>query len=239
MIRRSQFASEPQRFLASAILCGGLVMALALRVHAQDASPQESSGDKDSASIQEDFDRGVEALRKGKIQEALQRLDRVAEKSPASVPHLWQRGIAQYLAGEYKAGRLQFEQHRVVNPSDVENATWHFLCVAAEEGVDAARKAFLPAPQDSRVPQAEIYALYQGTGDREGIERAVAKLPEGSAARRTARFYADLYLGLYAHALGNKDEAKKYLDAAAAVTGMNVMGDVARVCRDTLPETAR
>ena len=33
-------------------------------------------------------------------------------------------------AGRYQDCREQFESHRTVNPDDVENAAWHFLCVA-------------------------------------------------------------------------------------------------------------
>lgn len=178
--------------------------------------------------------QGVEDLRAGRIDASLAALDAVAEADPVAMPHLWQRGIAQYFAGQYREGREQFEQHRRVNPHDVENATWHFLCVAATDGVDQARRAMLPAPGDRRVPMDQLYALYKGTGDRAAVEAAVEALPDGSVARRTARFYADLYLGLLAHAEGKADEAEQYLTAAAAVKERTVMADVARVSRDRL-----
>ena len=84
------------------------------------------------------LDAGVEDLCAGRIEASLVKLDKVVELSPASEPYLWQRGIAQYFAGKYPEGRKQFESHRKVNPNDVENATWHFLCVAATEGVETA-----------------------------------------------------------------------------------------------------
>ena len=192
------------------------------------------SGNLYGQTPREDFERGVAAMREGRVEESLERLDRYAESTPDAVPYLWQRGIVQYLGGKYQEGRLQFESHRTVNPNDVENATWHFLCVAALDGVEEARKAFLPAPNDSRVPMNELHALYKGTGSVEEVEAAVAKTPEGTSSRQVARFYADLYLGLFAHAQGKKDEAKKFLDASASVPGMSVMGDVAKVCRDRL-----
>lgn len=185
-------------------------------------------------SVEQLLDQGVADLRAGRIEAAVTGLDRVVELDPPSMPYLWQRGIAQYFAGQYRQGREQFEAHRRVNPRDVENATWHFLCVAAVEGVDAARQGILPAPGDGRVPMSEVYALYAGTGDRAAVEAAVAGLPDGSAARRSARFYADLYLGLLAHAEGNAAEAAKYLKAAAAVPDRNVMADVARVAHKRL-----
>jgi lipoprotein NlpI len=180
------------------------------------------------------LDQGVADLRAGRIAEAVTRLDRVVAQDPASEPYLWQRGIAQYFAGDFKGGRKQFESHRTVNPNDVENATWHFLCVAASDGVDAARGAFLPAPGDSRAPMNEIHALYKGTGDRAAVEAAVNKFPQGTPRYRDARFYADLYIGLLAHAEGNKEEAAKYLQAAADVPEESVMADVARISHKLL-----
>lgn len=204
------------------------VLCIAICCAAQDAAqqPQRSAG----ALLRQ----GVEDLRAGRIEASLAALDAVAEADPVAMPHLWQRGIAQYFAGQYREGREQFEQHRKVNPHDVENATWHFLCVAATDGVDQARRAMLPAPGDRRVPMDQLHALYKGTGDRAAVEAAVEAVPEGSAAHRTARFYADLYLGLLAHAEGKPDEAEQYLTAAAAVRDRSVMADVARVARDRL-----
>lgn len=193
------------------------------------AAPQESQ-----PSVRELLHRGVEDLRAGRIESAIAALDEVAEADPVTMPHLWQRGIALYFAGQYREGREQFEQHRRVNPHDVENATWHFLCVAATDGVERARRAMLPAPGDRRVPMDELYALYKGTGDRARVDAAVEAVPAESAGRRTAQFYADLYLGLLAHAEGKAAEAEQHLAAAAAVTDQNVMADVARVARERL-----
>lgn len=175
------------------------------------------------------LEQGVADLRAGRITEAVAKLDRVVEQDPAAKPYLWQRGIAQYFAGQFKEGREQFESHKTVNPNDVENATWHFLCVAATDGVEAARKDYLAAPGDARVPMAEVYELYKGTADRAAVEKAVNRLEPGSARYRDARFYADLYIGLLAHAEGNKEDAAKYLKAAAETTDKDVMADVARI----------
>ena len=180
------------------------------------------------------LEKGVEALEAGRVAEAVEWLDHTAEARPEVMPYLWQRGIAQYFAGQYAEGRRQFEAHRKVNPHDVENAAWHFLCVAATDGVEKARRAMLPAPGDPRVPMAEIYQLYAGTGDHDAVTAAVERLPAGSRARRTARFYADLYTGLLAHAEGDADRAERYLKAAAEVNQDGTMVDVARVARDRL-----
>lgn len=187
-----------------------------------------------SAQQGDDLAVGVAHLRAGRIEAAVKSLDQVVADSPEATPYLWQRGIAQYFAGQFAAGRKQFESHRTVNPNDVENATWHFLCVAAESDVKAAREALLPAPGDRRVPMRELHALYSGKGDRAAVEAAVERLPAGSAGRRNARFYADLYLGLLSYAEGQQAEAAKLLKAAADVLDQNVMADVARICHARL-----
>lgn len=203
----------------------------------QPAPEQQTESSRRTAN--EELEAGVEDLRANRIEASLVHLDRVVELSPQSEPYLWQRGIAQYFAGRFAAGRKQFELHRTVNPNDVENATWHFLCVAAEDGVEAARKALLPAPGDQRVPMREVYELYRGTGDEAAVMAAVAREREGTPGRRYARFYADLYIGLLAHAEGKTEKAGKHLRAAAAVSDRNVMADVARVCRDRLVKDAK
>src|SRR5437016_5530897 len=74
--------------------------------------------------------RGMQRFRENKIAESIRDFDRAAELDPHNAPNLWQRGISDYYAGKFQAGRRQFESHQTVNPDDVENAAWHFLCVA-------------------------------------------------------------------------------------------------------------
>jgi Flp pilus assembly protein TadD len=220
---------------ASRASTAALAMALLLCLHpAASRCGSTAAAQPPRLTVDQELSAGVEDLRAGRVDAALRHLDSVAQRAPQSEPYLWQRGIAQYLAGRYAAGREQFELHRKVNPNDVENATWHFLCVAAQQDVVAARKAMLPAPGDPRVPMKELYALYQGKGDRAAVEAAVTRQPAGSAARRYARFYADLYLGLLAHAEGDAEQARRWLAAAAETPDKTVMADVARVCHARL-----
>src|SRR6187431_2335357 len=108
------------------------------------------------------LDRAVTDFRAGRVEAALEGFDRVARLSPADAPHLWQRGIAQYYAGRFRECRDMFISHRTVNPADVENAAWHFLCVARAESVAAARTQILPVGPDARVPMREVYRLFKG-----------------------------------------------------------------------------
>ena len=103
--------------------------------------------------------RGMQRFRDNDIAGSLQEFDRAAQLAPRSAPHLWQRGISDYYAGKFRAGRKQFESHKAVNPHDVENATWHFICVARQDGLEAARKALIEIDikRDTRVPMAQVY----------------------------------------------------------------------------------
>src|SRR5688572_23374147 len=87
-------------------------------------------------------------FRAGRVEQSLAGFDQVARLSPADAPYLWQRGIAQYYAGRFRECRDMFVSHRTVNPDDVENAAWHFLCVARAESPESARRQLLPVGTD-------------------------------------------------------------------------------------------
>lgn len=174
------------------------------------------------------FRDAVAALFAGRVDDSANLFDRLVAVRPASEPHLWQRGIALYYAGRFADGRRQFELHRTVNPADVENVTWHFACVAREAGLEAARAAILPVGDDARVPMKEILALYDGSGDAAAVLAAADTGPD--AARRNQRCYAHLYLGMYAEATGDVDEARRHIMLAAGPFAMDhFMGRIARL----------
>ena len=175
-----------------------LVLAAAGAVLAQ-SSPQ---------STREVFARAVADFEAGHFAESAAGFDRLAKLAPQEAPHLWQRGIALYYAGRYADCRAQFESHRTVNPDDVENAAWHFLCVARAESPASARAALLPVGPDPRVPMREIYRMFRGELAPERVLAAAGERPE-------AQFYARLYVGLYYEALGNKERALQHLSVAA------------------------
>jgi lipoprotein NlpI len=157
----------------------------------------------------EALSRAVNDFENGRIEPSAAGFDRVAALAPAEAPHLWQRGIVLYYAGRYADCRKQFESHRTVNPNDVENAAWHFLCVARAESPEKARAALLPVGPDSRAPMREIYRMFRGEMTPEQVLAAAGNQP-------TAQFYAHLYVGLYYEALGNEDGAREHITAAAA-----------------------
>jgi len=153
--------------------------------------------------------RAVEDFSRGRIAESTAGFDEVARRRPDLAPQLWQRGIALYYAGRYADCRAQFESHRTVNPNDVENAAWHFLCVARADTPAAATAALLPVGPDARVPMRQVYQMFRG--DLTPVEVLAAA---GEEAR--ALFYAHLYVGLYYEALGDEARALEHITAAAA-----------------------
>ena len=74
--------------------------------------------------------RGDAYLKSGKFKEAVADFDKFLELRPKFAPDHWRRGIALYYAGKFDEGRKQFDLHRTVNPEDVENSAWHYLCNA-------------------------------------------------------------------------------------------------------------
>ena len=159
-------------------------------------------------SARDIFARAVADFENGRAAESAAGFDRVAELDPGNAPHLWQRGIALYYSGRYADCRAQFESHRTVNPNDVENAAWHFLCVARAESAEKAGAALLPVGPDSRSPMREIYQMFRGAIPPAQVLAAAGTEP-------MAQFYAQLYVGLYYEALGNEDGALEHIAIAA------------------------
>ena len=229
--------------------------AMTLANHAIEAEPKNAHGyfvrarfheeNRDPAKAVADYDlvlkldpkladawqhRGGEHFKLGHIKESIADFDKFVELVPHQAPFLWQRGIAYYYADRFEDGRKQFELHQAVNPNDVENAVWHFLCVARSAGLEKARAALIPIKGDARVPMMEVHALFAGKAKPEDVLQAAAG--EGAPTLRQARelFYAHLYLGLYFEATGDEKQAREHIVKAAGQYRMDdYMGDVARV----------
>jgi lipoprotein NlpI len=168
------------------------------------------------------LDRAIDDFLAGRIKESVTGFDRVVTLVPNAAPELWQRGIALYYVGRYDDCRKQFESHRTVNPNDVENPAWHFLCVAHLESPAKARAALLPVGPDQRSPMREVYEMFKGTMTPDAVLAAA-----GQSA--SARFYAELYVGLYYEATGNKTAGLAHLKTAASQQYANAGGYMHRV----------
>ena len=183
------------------------------RLHAQQpASPQAL------------FDKAVDDYREGRAAESAAGFDRLAALVPSEAPQLWQRGIALYAAGRYQDCRRQFESHLTVNPNDVENAAWHFLCVARAESPARAREALLPVGPDARVPMRQVYEMYRGRLTPDAVIAAAGDSASG-------RFYAELYVGLYLEAMGNPRAALAHMAKAADDRYVSIGGYMHMVAR--------
>ena len=161
-----------------------------------------------STRPQDLFDQAIADFQRGRIAESVAGFEAVVKLAPAAAAQLWQRGIALYYANHFKDCRAQFESHRTVNPNDVENAAWHFLCVARAESPEKARAALLPVGPDPRVPMRQVYELFRGSAKPEDVLAAAGD-------RREPQFYAHLYLGLYYEASGNERLAREHITTAA------------------------
>ncbi len=167
-------------------------------------------------------------LRAGAVDKAVKQFDRYVEMEPQTLAEMWQRGIALFFDGQFDRAAKQFEEHRRVNPHDVENAAWHYLCVAKSDSTESAKQQLLAAPNDPRPPMAEILKMLQ-TGNMDLVSARVSEFTVGSPERQDSQFYADLYLGLYADAQGETLKAHRFMTRAAEKAPRHYMGDVARV----------
>jgi lipoprotein NlpI len=168
------------------------------------------------------LDRAIEDFLAGRVAESVKGFDRVVTLAPDAAPQLWQRGIALYYVGRYEDCRKQFESHRIVNPNDVENPAWHFLCVAHQESPQKARAGLLPVGPDQRSPMREVYEMFRGAMSPEAVLTAAGQ-------SLSARFYAELYVGLYYEATGNKTAGLTHLKVAASDQFANSGGYMHRV----------
>lgn len=191
----------------------------------------------DDARVQQ---RAGELLyRSGHVLESLKHFDRANELEPARADHNWQRGIALATAGEFEKGAEQFENHHRVNPDDVENSAWHFLCVAKYRGLNAAKASLLPSRGDQRPMMMPILSMYRQEKSADQLlndlkefqlDLSRQQLAASQAQdQQLAAFYAALYLGLYHDALEMKQEASKYFKQSIAYQLSGYMADVSRV----------
>lgn len=212
------FLSIRGNIMALIVGCGLCSTILPLSLHAED---------KDADAC---FREGVTAFYDGKPAESVAAFDKLITLVPSVAPQLWQRGLSLYYVEKYTEGRKQFELHQTVNPNDVENAAWHFICVAKSDGVEVARKVLISIEGDTRVPMKEVHDLFAGKGTEAQIMKAAESGSPGSESLRNQLCYAHLYLGLYHEALGHADEAKAHMIKAAVDYKMDhYMGKTAQV----------
>lgn len=184
----------------------------------------------DDASVQQTA--GQVLFLSGKVAESLPCFERANQLDATLAPHNWQRGVALGCAGKFKEGADQFGQHHEVNPDDVENSAWYFLCVAKTKGKAAALQTLIPSRGDSRQPMMSVLKMLQGTlAPEEVLVAAKANTKEGPE-RKTAMFYGFLYVGLYYDSIGESEKAASALDSSITFAQKDYMGRTAQIYRE-------
>jgi lipoprotein NlpI len=166
--------------------------------------------------------RGDAYLKSGKWKESIADFDVFLKSKPQFAPEHWRRGIALYYAGQFDEGRKQFDLHRSVNPEDVENSAWHYLCNARANTPKKAREDLIPVTKDARVPMKEVLELFAGKLKPQDVIDAAENAKLTGAEKASARFYAHLYVALYYES--EKDE-KKALEHLTTAVEKHKIGD--------------
>jgi len=138
----------------------------------------------------------------------------------------WERGLAQYYAGDFAGGVAQFAHYHTVGGTDVENGLWHFLCLAEAEGVEKARGALLEYSRMREAPFPALWALYQGEGSAETVMTSAESGDDVDRGRRL--FYAHYYVGKYYEAMKDFSKAREHVAKALAQSLPYFMDDCAR-----------
>jgi len=184
--------------------------------------------------------RGECHFKSGKIKESIADFDKYLTFVPQRERDHWQRGISYYYSGEFDKGVKQFELHKKVNPEDVENAVWHYLCKARIDGVEKAREALIEIKSDRRGWAMHTYEMYRGklTPD-EVLKLSTADIKDEDLLKNNL-FYAHLYIGLWYESLGKSDEAKKHITIAhEKYPSDHYMGDVARIHYEKMKKSSK
>jgi lipoprotein NlpI len=158
--------------------------------------------------------RGDAHLKNGDFKAAIEDFDAFLKERPKFAPDHWRRGIALYYAARFKDGVAQFDLHRKVNPEDVENSAWHYLCNARANTPKKAREDLIPVTKDTRVPMKEVMDLFAGKIKPVDVLEAAEKAKLGEEDRKEARFYANLYVALYYESEGDAKKCLEHMTAA-------------------------
>lgn len=174
--------------------------------------------------------RGGVQFKLGSIKESLSDFDEQIKLKTGDAAAHWRRGLTLYYANKFSDGVAQFITSDKAEPEDVENAVWHLLCNAKVKGVEGARKELLKVGKDSRIPMMEVYALFAGTSTTEKVMAAAEAGQASEEDRRSRRFYAHLYCGLFEEMMGNQARSLELISQAVKDYPVDhYMMDVARV----------
>jgi lipoprotein NlpI len=175
--------------------------------------------------------RGTVHFKMGKIRESLADFDKFIELTPKAGAGHWRRGLTLYSADKFAEGVAQFTSSDKVEPEDVENAIWHFLCNARVQGVEKARTEFLKVKEDPRgAYMMKIYEMFLGKAKPEAVFEAAESGKGSKDPAQIRNFYANYYAGMYYEATGDAAKSLELLKKAVKDYPIgHYMMDVARV----------
>lgn len=152
--------------------------------------------------------RGMELFTQGDVAGSLQEFNNALELDPRQKPYLWQRGLSLYYLNRFVEGAAQFREDVAVNPNDMEESIWCFICEARQIGVEESRKQFLEVGQDRRPVMRKAYQLFKEDGNPKDL---INEFKDGEPYQC---FYAYLYAGLFYESKRSTKAAKEALIAA-------------------------
>ena len=167
--------------------------------------------------------RGCNHFKMGNVLAAVRDWQIFIQLKPEKETEHWQICVGHTLLGNYEEARKRFEWHWTENTEDMEVAFWHFLCVARTEGLAKARENLMTVSGEERVPMAQLYALYKGTGTgaEADVWLAVEYGSPNSTERAQREFFATYYLGLLRQSEGRLKEAKTLVSKALSIARVN------------------
>ena len=160
-------------------------------------------------------ERAEVLFRLDRFKEAVRDYDTAASFGwPHNEDSCWERGLAQYYAGDFRGGREQFSGYHRVGSLDIENGIWRFLCIAEEEGITKARETMLEYPRKVRKPFPALLALYLDRGSANAVLEEARRDTSSAEELTDNLFYAHYYLGKYYEIVDQEDLALRHVRMA-------------------------
>ncbi len=160
-------------------------------------------------------DRAEVLFRLGRFEESVRDYDSAARFGwPHDEDSCWERGLAQYYAGDYRAGAEQFARYHRVGALDIENGLWRFLCIAEDADIAKARETMFEYPRKLRTPFPALLALYMDQGAADAVLEEANREVSSPEAHTESLFYAHYYLGKYYEIIDDTENALTHVREA-------------------------
>jgi len=154
----------------------------------------------------------------GNYDAAIADYEKMIEIDPTVEVSHWRLGLAYYYAGQYAKTAKQLGKYHDFDDQDRENGIWIFLADAHRLGVKKARESMIHYTKKDRPPLVDVYNMFEGklTADEllAKIQNEIKEESLNQLAAEQRLFYTYLYIGLFAEAEKNPEQARKaFLEA--------------------------